>query len=229
MADDGGGGGNRGRHQMGAPTAALAAFEVAIARAGRPLAGAELVWVHGQAHGTAGLSPVEAGVAEDLVEPLRFGLGLHPARARHDEGAHAVGDPTALRHCRSGAKILDSAVGAAADEDGVDGDLAHRRTGGEAHVGERSGCGLALDRVGEIHLGGHDEDSDDHGAPLLIDSHGRAVVEPVWALLDYTLARSGARPVLIEWDSDIPGWPVLEAEAARATRALAGIGQSVPA
>ena len=123
-----------------------------------------------------------------------------------------------------------------------------------AEIARRTGCGLlldvnnvfvsaanlgfspqgyidafALDRVGEIHLGGHDEDSDDHGAPLLIDSHGRAVVEPVWALLDYTLARSGARPVLIEWDNDIPGWPVLEAEAARATRALAGIGQSVPA
>lgn len=123
-----------------------------------------------------------------------------------------------------------------------------------AEIARRTGCGLlldvnnvfvsaanlgfspqgyidafALDRVGEIHLGGHDEDSDDHGAPLLIDSHGRAVVEPVWALLDYTLARSGPRPVLIEWDNDIPGWPVLEAEAARATRALAGIGQSVPA
>ncbi|MEM9549767.1 MAG: DUF692 domain-containing protein [Pseudomonadota bacterium] len=77
-----------------------------------------------------------------------------------------------------------------------------------------------LDRVGEIHLGGHDEDHDDHGAPLLIDSHGREVVDPVWALLDYTLARSGPRPVLVEWDTDVPAWPVLEAEAARAARAL---------
>mgnify|MGYP000500930124 FL=1 len=109
----------------------------------------------------------------------------------------------------------------------------------------RTGCGLLLDvnnvfvsatnlgldarayvadfpieAVGELHLGGHDEDEDDHGAPLLIDSHGREVADPVWALLDYTLARSGAKPVLIEWDNDVPDWPVLEAEAARAAKVL---------
>lgn len=79
---------------------------------------------------------------------------------------------------------------------------------------------FALDRVGEIHLGGHDEDADEHGQPLLIDSHGREVVDPVWALLDYTLARSGPKPVLVEWDTDVPDWPVLEGEAARAAAAL---------
>lgn len=109
----------------------------------------------------------------------------------------------------------------------------------------RTGCGLLLDinnvfvsainlgldarayiddfpltQVGEIHLGGHDEDEDDHGAPLLIDSHGVAVADPVWALLDYTLERAGARPVLIEWDTDVPDWPVLDAEVARAAVAL---------
>lgn len=78
-----------------------------------------------------------------------------------------------------------------------------------------------LDSVGEIHVGGHDEDADDHGAPLLIDSHGRAVADPVWTLLEHTLARSGPRPVLVEWDNDVPAWPVLRDEAQRAARALA--------
>jgi len=68
---------------------------------------------------------------------------------------------------------------------------------------------FALDQVGEIHLGGHDEDEDDHGAPLLIDSHGREVADPVWALLDHTLSRAGPKPLLIEWDTDLPDWPVL--------------------
>ncbi|WP_170435043.1 MNIO family bufferin maturase [Ruegeria arenilitoris] len=77
-----------------------------------------------------------------------------------------------------------------------------------------------LDQVGEIHLGGHDEDQDDHGQPLLIDSHGRAVVDPVWALLDYVLDQSGPKPVLIEWDNDVPDWPTLRAEAERAQSAL---------
>ena len=77
--------------------------------------------------------------------------------------------------------------------------------------------------MGEIHLGGHDKDADDHGAPLLIDSHGREVADPVWALLDYTLAKAGPRPVLIEWDTDVPDWPVLRDEAMRAERALAPV------
>ncbi|MEM9124845.1 MAG: DUF692 domain-containing protein [Pseudomonadota bacterium] len=77
-----------------------------------------------------------------------------------------------------------------------------------------------LDKVEEIHLGGHDEDEDDHGHPLLIDSHGREVVDPVWTLLDYVLDRSGPRPLLVEWDTDVPDWPVLRDEAVRAQRAL---------
>mgnify|MGYP000751810537 CR=1 FL=1 len=77
-----------------------------------------------------------------------------------------------------------------------------------------------MDRVGEIHLGGHDEEADDHGAPLLIDSHGREVADPVWALLDDVLARTGPAPLLIEWDNDVPDWPTLAAEAGRARDAL---------
>lgn len=120
-------------------------------------------------------------------------------------------------------------------------------------VARRTGCGLLLDvnnvfvsatnlemqargyidafplaRVGEIHIAGHDSDQDDHGAPLLIDSHAAAVADPVWALLDYTLGRSGPKPLLIERDADIPAWPVLAAEAARAAAALARLAR-VPA
>ncbi len=77
-----------------------------------------------------------------------------------------------------------------------------------------------LDHVGEFHLGGHDQDTDDAGAPLLIDSHGREVANPVWALFDYTLSKTGARPSLIEWDANVPEWPALAAEAARAATIL---------
>ncbi|MEM8539294.1 MAG: DUF692 family multinuclear iron-containing protein, partial [Pseudomonadota bacterium] len=77
-----------------------------------------------------------------------------------------------------------------------------------------------VEAVGEIHLGGHDEDEDETGAPLLIDSHGAPIVDPVWALLDYTLARSGPKPLLIEWDTDVPEWSVLAAEIRRANAAL---------
>lgn len=80
-----------------------------------------------------------------------------------------------------------------------------------------------LDKVGEIHLGGHDEDEDEQGAPLLIDSHGREIVDPVWALYEYTLQRTGPRPTLIEWDNNVPAWSALAAEADRAARILSSL------
>jgi len=80
-----------------------------------------------------------------------------------------------------------------------------------------------LDAVGELHLGGHDEDADDHGAPLLIDAHGCAVVDPVWALYAHTIARGGPKPTLIEWDNNVPEFPVLRDEAARAEAILAPV------
>lgn len=109
----------------------------------------------------------------------------------------------------------------------------------------RTGCGLLLDvnnvfvsatnqnyhpkayldafpveHVGEIHLGGHEEDTDENGAPLLIDAHNNPVVDPVWALYDYALSLTGSVPTLIEWDNDIPDWTVLAAEAKRAHKSL---------
>jgi len=119
-------------------------------------------------------------------------------------------------------------------------------------VTKRTGCGLLLDvnnvfvsatnhgysaesyiddfpleLVGEIHLGGHEVDADDYGADLLIDSHSRAVVDPVWALYEYTLKKSGPLPTLIEWDNDIPEWAVLANEAILADAILAKINTVV--
>ena len=82
---------------------------------------------------------------------------------------------------------------------------------------------LPLAHVAEIHIGGHDEQADEDGEPLLIDSHGCPVADPVWALLDYVLASAGPRPVLVEWDTDVPDWSLLAAEANRAANALSPV------
>jgi uncharacterized protein (UPF0276 family) len=84
-------------------------------------------------------------------------------------------------------------------------------------------AGLPLDLVGEIHLGGHDAEDLPSG-PLLIDSHGAAVADPVWTLYAEVIGRAGPRPTLVEWDTDVPAWPVLAAEAARAGAILAQHG-----
>lgn len=114
-----------------------------------------------------------------------------------------------------------------------------------AEVQRRSGCRLLLDvnnvwvnashhgfdpraylealapgSVGEIHLGGYED------APEgLVDTHGAAVSEPVWALYEAALARFGPVPTLIEWDQGLPPLEVLLAEAARAAR-LAGASEA---
>lgn len=115
-------------------------------------------------------------------------------------------------------------------------------------VARRTGCGLLLDvnnvfvsctnhgtdprawlaafplhLVGEIHLGGHDAEDLPSG-PLLIDSHGAAVADPVWALFAEVIAKSGPVPTLVEWDNDLPEWPILAAEAARAGAILSAGG-----
>ncbi|MFC0250745.1 MNIO family bufferin maturase [Massilia consociata] len=105
-----------------------------------------------------------------------------------------------------------------------------------AELVRRTGCGVLLDvnnlyvnqhnhgedalaaiaalppgSVGEIHLAGHLD------TPLaLVDHHGAAVAEPVWALYRAALQRFGRVPALVEWDTDVPPLELLLAEAARA-------------
>jgi uncharacterized protein len=113
-----------------------------------------------------------------------------------------------------------------------------------AAVVERSGCGLLLDvnnayvnahnlgldvaaflaalpraAVQEIHLAGHSRRRWGE-QELLIDDHGSAVPDPVWALYERALAQFGPVPTLIEWDTDVPALEVLVAEAARADERL---------
>jgi uncharacterized protein len=77
-----------------------------------------------------------------------------------------------------------------------------------------------LDEVAEIHLAGHTQQSDDEGELLLIDSHDKPVADAVWKLYEILISRCGPVPTLIEWDSQIPVWPTLRAEAAAARAIL---------
>jgi uncharacterized protein len=46
------------------------------------------------------------------------------------------------------------------------------------------------------------------------------VADAVWKLYEIVIGQCGPVPTLIEWDSDIPEWPVLKAEAAAAQAIL---------
>src|SRR6266436_3259642 len=107
-----------------------------------------------------------------------------------------------------------------------------------AQLVRRTGCGLLLDvsnvfvsatnhgfaardyladfplaHVGEVHLAGHARQADDEGELLLIDSHDCPVADAVWKLFDVVISQRGPIPTLVEWDSDLPDWAGLKAEA----------------
>ena len=79
---------------------------------------------------------------------------------------------------------------------------------------------LPAEAIGEFHLAGHSE-VEGVAAPLLLDTHDRAVAPAVWSLFETALRIIGSRPTLIEWDAAIPALPVLLTEAAEAQRRLA--------
>ncbi|NOT98296.1 MAG: DUF692 domain-containing protein, partial [Sideroxydans sp.] len=109
-----------------------------------------------------------------------------------------------------------------------------------AELAKRTGCGLLLDvnniyvsainhgfdarlylaampadSVLEIHLAGHETQQG-----CLIDTHSRPVCDEVWQLYREAIQMIGAKPTLIEWDSDIPPLGILLAEAAIAKNIL---------
>lgn len=83
--------------------------------------------------------------------------------------------------------------------------------------------GLPLHAVGEIHLAGFAEDTDNLGDRLLIDDHGAPIDNAVWQLYEKVLAQVGPMPTLIERDNQLPAFSVLLAEAQQAERHLAQV------
>ena len=122
-----------------------------------------------------------------------------------------------------------------------------------AEIVRRTGCGLLLDlnnvfvsatnhgfdpcrylaefplsAVGEVHLAGYADDSDDAGLPLLIDAHNSPVRDAVLSLYANVLRRRGPIATLIEWDNDVPAWEALLSDAGRAERVMAATIAKVP-
>ena len=112
-----------------------------------------------------------------------------------------------------------------------------------AELARRTGCALLLDlnnvhvsaanlgfdaraylaqfpgwAVGELHLAGAMADAQ---LDLLIDNHGSRIADPVWDLLDLFVAAHGPRPVLVEWDRDVPEFSVLIEERDKAAHRIA--------
>lgn len=74
--------------------------------------------------------------------------------------------------------------------------------------------------VAEVHLAGHSVDPA-IGDALWIDSHSAPVRAGTWELYRRLIERIGPRPTLIEWDSQLPDFDRLLAQAEQAHQLLA--------
>src|SRR5262249_23771645 len=130
--------------EVRAALVALPALEIAVRGRGAALPGRELVRVHGETHGAAGLAPFEAGLDEDLVEALGLGLFLHQPVAGTSHRLDVAVDRLAFYARGRRAKILDAPMGARANEHAVESDAGDLLAALEAHIGERAFRRLAL-------------------------------------------------------------------------------------
>jgi len=67
---------------------------------------------------------------------------------------------------------------------------------------------MPLDKVAYIHMAGHEKVSPD----LIIDTHGEAIIDPVYRLFDYTASLMEPVPVLLERDFNFPAAADLQKE-----------------
>lgn len=59
---------------------------------------------------------------------------------------------------------------------------------------------MPTERIAYLHIAGHYKQAED----LLIDTHGAAINDPVWALLQRCYALHGVKPTLLERDFNVP-------------------------
>lgn len=84
---------------------------------------------------------------------------------------------------------------------------------------------LPGERIAYGHIAGHYQEAED----LLVDTHGAAVVDPVWRLLDNAYHHYGIFPTLLERDFNMPSLPELLREVDTVASIQAGAkGGGVP-
>ena len=74
---------------------------------------------------------------------------------------------------------------------------------------------VPADRVAQIHIAGHSTFE-----KYILDTHDHPVIDPVWALYEKAITRTGHTATLLEWDQHIPSFEEVHAEARKAEKYL---------
>lgn len=70
---------------------------------------------------------------------------------------------------------------------------------------------ISPDQVAQIHLAGYTDTGE-----FLFDTHSNPVFPPVWDLFTSYIAQAPNVPFMVEWDDDLPDFPTLDKEVAKA-------------
>jgi uncharacterized protein len=89
----------------------------------------------------------------------------------------------------------------------------------DATLAELLDC-LPTGSVQETHLAGHQTSRLSDGSELRVDDHGSEVCPEVWRLYEKAIVALGPCPTLIEWDTRLPEFAVLQEQAQMAQRTL---------
>lgn len=78
--------------------------------------------------------------------------------------------------------------------------------------------------IGQYHLAGSSQVKVNG---LMVDDHGSQVQQEVWDLWRDAAQHHALAPTLVEWDTQLPDWPVLAAEANKVRQLLNGVVRHV--
>ncbi|MDQ5808533.1 MAG: DUF692 domain-containing protein [Actinomycetota bacterium] len=78
---------------------------------------------------------------------------------------------------------------------------------------------IPAERVVQMHLAGYDDSAGTH----VVDTHDRPVGDATWELYARAVELTGGVSTLVEWDDDLPPFPVVHAEVLKARRFLEAV------
>ena len=149
---------------MGACALPLPPFKIAVGGGSAALARRDAVGVHRQTHRAARPAPFKTGGGENAVEAFGFRLRLDQPGTGHDQRRFNIRRHLApLQDAGGDAQIFDARVGAGADEDRIERNIAHRLPLVQSHIIKRARISVALvviARVGKMRH--HAADIDHH-------------------------------------------------------------------
>src|ERR1051326_2056861 len=137
MSCDGRGGGHHGTDQMSAPAFTLATFEVPIGCAGAPFPRRQNVCVHPDAHTASRITPLEAGIPEDLIQSFLLSLSFdYPGTGNHERLFDPGTDPLSLKDTRRQPQVLNAGIRARPDEHSIERYISNPCARLKAHIFE---------------------------------------------------------------------------------------------